>query len=60
VVRRALEDERKLFGPDPWAYGLGEANRKTIETSVRYTHQQGITSRPMTVDEMFVPDGMQP
>ena len=33
------EDERRLFGPDPWAYGLGETNRKTIETAVRYTHE---------------------
>jgi 4,5-dihydroxyphthalate decarboxylase len=52
------EEERKLFGSDPWAYGLGEANRKTIETAVRYTHEQGLTSRAMTVDEMFVPDCM--
>jgi 4,5-dihydroxyphthalate decarboxylase len=52
------EDERKLFGPDPWAYGLGETNRKVIETAVRYTHEQGMTSRPMTVDEMFVPGCM--
>jgi 4,5-dihydroxyphthalate decarboxylase len=52
------EDERKLFGPDPWAYGLGETNRKVIETAVRYTHEQGMTFRPMTVDEMFVPGCM--
>jgi 4,5-dihydroxyphthalate decarboxylase len=52
------EDERRLFGADPWAYGLGAANRKTIETAVRYTHEQGMTSRPMSVDEMFVPDCM--
>ena len=52
------EDERKLFGPDPWAYGLGAANRKTIVTAVRYTHKQGMTSRPMTVGEMFIPGCM--
>ena len=52
------EEERKLFGPDPWAYGLGEANRRTIETAVRYTHEQGMTSRPMSIDEMFVPGCM--
>jgi 4,5-dihydroxyphthalate decarboxylase len=45
-------------GPDPWAYGLGAANCKTIETAVRYTYEQGLTSRPMTVDQMFVPDCM--
>jgi 4,5-dihydroxyphthalate decarboxylase len=52
------ETERKLFGPDPWAYGLGETNRKTIETAVRYTNEQGLTSRRMSIDEMFVPDCM--
>ncbi|MEA3026305.1 MAG: 4,5-dihydroxyphthalate decarboxylase [Alphaproteobacteria bacterium] len=52
------EEERKLFGPDPWAYGLGAANRKTLETAVRYTHEQGMTSRLMTVDEIFVPGCM--
>jgi hypothetical protein len=48
------EDERALFGPDPWVYGLGEANRKTIETAVRYTHEQGMTSAPMPIEQMFV------
>ena len=52
------EEERKLFGPDPWAYGLGESNRKVIDTAVRYANEQGLTSRRMSIDEMFVPDCM--
>ena len=39
------EDEWALFGPDPWAYGLGEANRKTLETAIRYAHEQGMIAR---------------
>jgi 4,5-dihydroxyphthalate decarboxylase len=41
-VRRAYEEERKLLGPDPRAYGLGESNRKNLETIVRDCHEQGI------------------
>ena len=52
------EDERALFGPDPWAYGLGEANRKTLGTAVRYTHEQGMISSPPPLEAMFVPDCM--
>jgi 4,5-dihydroxyphthalate decarboxylase len=52
-VRTAYEEERKLLGPDPWVYGLGESNRKNLETIVRYCHQQGLIGRCMTVEELF-------
>ena len=48
------EDERALFGPDPWAYGLGETNRKTLETVIRYVHEQGLIPRRVPVDSLFV------
>jgi 4,5-dihydroxyphthalate decarboxylase len=50
------EDERALFGPDPWAYGLSDANRKTLTTAIRYTHEQGLISSPPSLDSLFVPD----
>jgi len=53
-VRTAFEEEREVLGPDPWAYGLGGANRKNLETIVRYTHQQGLIGRPMPLEELFV------
>ena len=34
-----------MLGPDPWAYGLTPANRKNLETMLRYCHQQGMISR---------------
>ncbi|MGH6741297.1 MAG: ABC transporter substrate-binding protein [Bradyrhizobium sp.] len=52
------EEERKLFGPDPWAYGLSETNRKVIDTVVRYANEQGLISRRMPADEIFVPNCM--
>ncbi len=50
------EDERALFGPDPWAYGLSDANRKTLTTAIRYTHEQGLISSQPSPDSLFVPD----
>lgn len=49
-----LEEVDAVFGGDPWPYGL-EINRRTLETLVRYMHQQGFISRPLTLDELFLP-----
>ena len=52
--RSAWEEQEQLLGKDPWAYGLGGANRKNLETIVRYAHQQGLISRRMDLSELFV------
>ena len=52
-VRTAVEEQEQVLGPDPWAYGLGAANRKNLETVLRYTHQQGMISRTRPLDELF-------
>jgi 4,5-dihydroxyphthalate decarboxylase len=52
-VRTAVEEQERLLGPDPWVYGLGAANRKNLETVLRYTHQQGMISRTWPLDELF-------
>ena len=48
------DEQNELLGDDPWQYGLGPMNRHNLETILRYTHQQGLISRPMSVDELFV------
>jgi 4,5-dihydroxyphthalate decarboxylase len=40
------------YGPDPYPYGV-EASRPTIEAFCRYANDQGVTHRPMTVDDLF-------
>ncbi|MFL4999259.1 MAG: 4,5-dihydroxyphthalate decarboxylase, partial [Xanthobacteraceae bacterium] len=40
------------FGPDLFPYGV-EANRPTLEAFCRFAHQQGITERQMSPDELF-------
>jgi 4,5-dihydroxyphthalate decarboxylase len=46
------EGVRKLMGDNFWPYGV-EANRQTLETFLRYSHEQGLTARLLKVDELF-------
>jgi 4,5-dihydroxyphthalate decarboxylase len=52
-IRTAWEEQQQVLGNDPWAYGLGDANRKNLETVLRYCHQQGLISRMMPLDDLF-------
>ena len=52
-VRTAVEEQERIFGKDPWAYGLTPVNRKNLETVLRYTHQQGMIRKVMPLDELF-------
>ena len=38
----------------PWEYGLTDRNRKNLETLVDYSHQQGLISRQIPLDELFL------
>jgi 4,5-dihydroxyphthalate decarboxylase len=46
------DEVRELMGQDFWPYGAS-ANRKTIETFLRYSHEQGLTSRKLSLEELF-------
>jgi 4,5-dihydroxyphthalate decarboxylase len=46
------DEIRKLMGRDFWPYGV-EPNRKTIETFLRYSTEQGLTARTLAVEELF-------
>jgi 4,5-dihydroxyphthalate decarboxylase len=52
--RSEMERQIKICNFDPWRNGL-EANRKNIEQFARYSHEQGLTSRRLTPEELFVP-----
>jgi 4,5-dihydroxyphthalate decarboxylase len=42
-----------LFGgEDPWPYGIA-GNRKTLEPFLEFCHEQGVTSRKLSVEELF-------
>lgn len=44
-----------LMGPDFWPYGI-EPNRTTLETFLRYSHEQGLAKRALAPEELFVPE----
>ena len=47
-----LDETRKLMGTNFYSYGI-EPNRKTLETLFRYSHDQGLAARELTVSELF-------
>lgn len=50
-----LEDCAETFGADPFPYGL-EANRPTLAAFCRFAHDQHITDRLLTPDDLFPPE----
>jgi 4,5-dihydroxyphthalate decarboxylase len=52
--RHFWEEQEELLGPDPWMSGLGEANRKTLEVLMQYSHEQGLIGRKLTLEELFI------
>ncbi len=53
-LMRDVEEIKSEFGGDPWPYGL-EPNRPTLEALTRYLHEQGLTAKKMSVDNLFIP-----
>ncbi len=50
-----LEEQYRFLKRDMFPYGL-DANRKELETYVRYLYQQGLISKVMELDEIFAPE----
>lgn len=51
------EVTRKIMGEDYWSYGV-EKNRKTIETLLQYHHDQGLSHRLLSIEEIFHPGSL--
>ena len=51
-LAKEIEETRSLMGKNYWPYGI-KPNRKTIEALCRYSHQQGLASRTLKIDELF-------
>lgn len=49
-----LAQTRKLFGPDPFVYGV-EPNRKFLQTTIDFSHEQGLTPAKEKVEDLFAP-----
>jgi 4,5-dihydroxyphthalate decarboxylase len=53
-VEEQLTAARKVMGHDFWPYGV-ESSRKTLETFLKHHHLQGLSARPLAVEELFHP-----
>ena len=53
-----FEETRALMGDNYYSYGIGP-NRKTLEALFRYSHQQGLCSRELKVEELFAPQSLK-
>jgi 4,5-dihydroxyphthalate decarboxylase len=53
-----LEETRREMGRDFWPYGL-PANRETLATFLRYSHEQALSPRLLTPDELFAPETLE-
>ena len=58
-VSQDLEDTRKIMGKNFWTYGMNEPNRKTLDTMFRYSYEQGLCNRELTVEELYHPSGLE-
>jgi len=53
-----VERVRNVLGSDYWPYGV-EPNRHTLETFLRYSHEQGLAKRLLSVEELFAPQTLE-
>jgi 4,5-dihydroxyphthalate decarboxylase len=47
-----FEETKKMMGNNFWPYGI-EANRATLETLFRYSYEQGLSSKQLTIEDLF-------
>jgi 4,5-dihydroxyphthalate decarboxylase len=53
-VEETLKDARAAMGEDFWSYGVGP-NRKVLDYFLGQHHAQGLSSRRVSVEELFHP-----
>jgi 4,5-dihydroxyphthalate decarboxylase len=53
-----VEEAHREMGEDFWPYGL-DKNRTTLSTFLRYHHEQGLSKRLLTPDELFAPETLE-
>jgi 4,5-dihydroxyphthalate decarboxylase len=53
-----VEEARREMGDDFWPYGF-DKNRNTLETFLRYHHEQGLSRRRLEPEELFAPETLE-
>jgi 4,5-dihydroxyphthalate decarboxylase len=57
-LEQEFAETRALMGDNYWSYGI-EGNRKTLDALFQYSHEQGLTSRQLTIEELFHPSTLE-
>lgn len=57
-VEEQVAKVQELMGKDYWSYGV-EPNRALLETFLRHHHEQGLSSRQLSVEELFYPTTLE-
>lgn len=53
-----MEATKKIMGENFFPYGISP-NRKALETMFRYVHEQGLASRQLKIEDVFVPSSLE-
>ena len=53
-----VEEAVRDMGEDYWPYGL-ESNRNTLQTFLRYHHEQGLSKRLLKPEDLFAPETLE-
>lgn len=56
-IGQEFEDTRALMGENYFSYGI-KPNRRTLEALFRYSHEQGLCSRKLKIEEIFASDSL--
>ncbi len=54
-VHDEIERTKQVMTEDWWPYGV-KKNRHVLETFLRYHHEQGLSERLMTIEDLFAPE----
>jgi 4,5-dihydroxyphthalate decarboxylase len=54
-IHDEIERTKQVMTEDWWPYGV-EKNRHVLETFLRYHHEQGLSERLMTIEDLFAPE----
>lgn len=57
-IGKEIEETRELMGDNYWPYGI-EPNRKTLEALFQYSYDQGLCSRKLSVEELFLSGSLE-
>jgi len=54
-IHDEIERTKQVMTEDWWPYGV-EKNRHVLETFLRYHHEQGLSEKLMTIEDLFAPE----